>query len=96
MKHGRNNRSENDADSVRSMREIIDVIWRGTDPLGRCVGLVLVRGEDSKLRAYIGVGDGMNEQSDEEWIMNYGIYLTLEEARVFFAQLSEEDYGEKL
>lgn len=72
------------------MCQILKAEWRsGRDT----VGIVLAEGGDGKLRAYIGVAHGDNEDFDANYIALYGARLSLDEARGFFPDLKEEEYG---
>lgn len=49
--------------------EIIDVSWWTTD---KSIGIVVVKNEVGQLKAYIGVGDGQDEEQDAKNIADGG------------------------
>ena len=57
------------------------------------VGIVVVKDKYIKLlRAYIGVAQGLTEQSDCQHIADWGARLTKEEAMPFFPHLKEDNW----
>ena len=69
----------------------VDVVWRsGKDT----VGIVVIQDEfTGKLKAYIGVGANIDEETDIKIIADWGARLTSEEATPFFPHLKNEDWG---
>lgn len=54
------------------MSEIIQSTWFSNATIVGCVGIVIVRTEQQKLRAYLGEGFGVEQKEDEERIAEYG------------------------
>jgi hypothetical protein len=71
---------------------ILDATWRNSR---WTVGAVLTINQIGELKAYLGVGDGNNEDYDKQLIANYGCKLTKVEALVWFPKykdMIEEKY----
>lgn len=69
--------------------KIITMEWRsGADT----VGIILTDDSMGKLRAYIGVGMGFNQEADARRIAEYGHRLRFSEAQAFFPHIQEKDY----
>ena len=69
--------------------EILNQEWR----TGReCVGIILVKTATGKLKVYIGVGEGYDEDVDAQSIANSGCRLKFPEAKAFFPTIEEKDF----
>lgn len=69
--------------------EVLDSEWRsGRDT----VGIILTRTRGGKLRAYIGVGSGIDEEGDAQIIAAHGMRIPFREAVGFFPKIEEGDY----
>lgn len=68
---------------------ILDVKWF----TGRtCVGAVAIKTIDNKWKAYIGSGDGFDEEYDIKSIAEYGRKLEKNIAIAMFSQLNPEQF----
>jgi hypothetical protein len=55
-----------------------------------CIGIVFCEDEHTgEKKAYIGCGDGFNEQADMEGIVNTGGKLTVEDLNRFISKLTD-------
>lgn len=53
------------------MEKILDSWWYNTCD-GKCIGIVKYKNEEGETKFRIGVGDGLDQNKDERFIMEYG------------------------
>ena len=69
--------------------EILNQEWRtGRDT----VGVILIKTDTGKLKVYIGVGEGYDEDADAHSIATFGCRLKFPEAKAFFPTIEEKDF----
>ena len=61
--------------------KIIDSVWITCFGLIGCIGIVVAENEVGERKAYVGIGYGINQQSDEELIVRDCGKLTAESSR---------------
>lgn len=67
--------------------------WFSTDRGG--IGIVAIETFTDEWAAYIGIGDGLNQQTDELYVAKLGNKLLPEEAHGFFGHLDITKYKQE-